>query len=522
MKCRKIPEFENEYVVSKDGDVFRKVGDGHRKISPSTNDDGYKTVVLYKDGKPKFKYIHDLVAAAWMDNPDGKKLVNHEDGDKSNDSLDNLEYATNGENTQHAYKHGLAKGPKGEVNGKALSLDTVLPTPNGWTTMGSIRVDDKLFDDNGNICNVVGTTDILIGRPCYEVRFSDGSVIVADENHLWETRTNKPKFKTGLFSTLEILNTLKVHKKRLNNHRIKVSPALQLPEAALSIHPYVLGVWLGDGHSAQGYLTYAERDAEILELVRECGETAFRIYTKPGTTNSLARLGSWKDKHSRRSSSLKCKLRGLGTLNNKHIPPQYLRASYTQRLALLQGLMDTDGSIYYTGKRNAKRRTTECEFSNTNPALAHAVRELVISLGLKASISVGRSIRGGKHYDGISKDCGLKYRVLFCAFRDTPIFRLSRKLIRQIDAPIIQSSTSKHRYIIDVQTVPSVPVKCIEVDSVSGLYLAGPAMIMTHNSKLTKKQVAAIRKSDKTGVKLAQMYKVDPAAISLIKSGDRW
>lgn len=119
MKCKKIPGFENEYVVSADGDVFRRLADGHRRISPSTNNDGYKTVVLYKSGKPHFKYIHDLVASAWVDNPDGKKLVNHEDGDKSNDSADNLTFATNGENTKHAYEHGLAHGPKGETNGKS-------------------------------------------------------------------------------------------------------------------------------------------------------------------------------------------------------------------------------------------------------------------------------------------------------------------------------------------------------------------------------------------------------------------
>jgi hypothetical protein len=121
MKCRpprrKISGFD--YVVSKDGKVFRKVGDGHRKISPATNDDGYKTVVLYKDSKPHFKYVHNLVANAWNGDSNGKPIVNHKDGDKSNDDADNLEYASAAQNTQHAYKRGLAKPPKGEINGKA-------------------------------------------------------------------------------------------------------------------------------------------------------------------------------------------------------------------------------------------------------------------------------------------------------------------------------------------------------------------------------------------------------------------
>jgi replicative DNA helicase len=71
--------------------------------------------------------------------------------------------------------------------GKALSLDTPLPTPDGWTTMGEVRVGDYLIDANGKPTRVVAATAVLHGRPCYEVEFSDGSVIIADENHQWQT-----------------------------------------------------------------------------------------------------------------------------------------------------------------------------------------------------------------------------------------------------------------------------------------------------------------------------------------------
>jgi len=119
MKCKRISGFENEYVVSRNGRVFRKLKNGHSEISPSTNEDGYRTVVLYKDGEPTFRYVHDLVAQSWMDNPDSKGYVNHKDGDKSNNNGDNLEFADASENTKHAYDKGLAKGPKGETNGKS-------------------------------------------------------------------------------------------------------------------------------------------------------------------------------------------------------------------------------------------------------------------------------------------------------------------------------------------------------------------------------------------------------------------
>ena len=71
--------------------------------------------------------------------------------------------------------------------GKALALDTPLPTPDGWTTMGDVRVGDYLIDANGKPTRVVAATGVLHGRPCYEVEFSDGSVIIADENHQWQT-----------------------------------------------------------------------------------------------------------------------------------------------------------------------------------------------------------------------------------------------------------------------------------------------------------------------------------------------
>ncbi|MDI3313281.1 MAG: replicative DNA helicase [Mycobacterium sp.] len=71
--------------------------------------------------------------------------------------------------------------------GKALALDTPLPTPGGWTTMGDVAVGDELLGADGRPTRVVAATDIMLGRPCYEVEFSDGTVIVADADHQWPT-----------------------------------------------------------------------------------------------------------------------------------------------------------------------------------------------------------------------------------------------------------------------------------------------------------------------------------------------
>ena len=76
--------------------------------------------------------------------------------------------------------------------GKALALDTPLATPSGWTTMGDVRVGDILFDETGAPCRVTGTTDVMRNRRCYRVRFSDGSSIIADADHLWAVDSDLP------------------------------------------------------------------------------------------------------------------------------------------------------------------------------------------------------------------------------------------------------------------------------------------------------------------------------------------
>ncbi|AGZ51465.1 replicative DNA helicase [Mycobacterium kansasii] len=71
--------------------------------------------------------------------------------------------------------------------GKALALETPLPTPAGWTTMGDVAVGDELLDANGLPTRVVGATGVMLGRPCYQIEFSDGTTIVADAEHQWPT-----------------------------------------------------------------------------------------------------------------------------------------------------------------------------------------------------------------------------------------------------------------------------------------------------------------------------------------------
>ena len=91
--------------------------------------------------------------------------------------------------------HMLIAGATG--SGKALALDTPIPTPGGWTTMGEIQVGGEVFDEHGRACQVIAATPVMHGRPCYEVEFSDGTVITADAEHLWRTATAAERQQRG-------------------------------------------------------------------------------------------------------------------------------------------------------------------------------------------------------------------------------------------------------------------------------------------------------------------------------------
>jgi phage terminase large subunit-like protein len=358
-------------------------------------------------------------------------------------------------------------------NGKALALDTPIPTPDGWTTMGNIRVGEMVFDEQGNQCRVIRATETMYGHKCYRVVFSDKTSIVADADHQWRTerrRTNRPHGKRWrendyIQTTEQIRQTITVgHKKIEWNHRIKCANPLEISHRKLTIPPYVLGAWLGDGNADSARITCSDKDIEIIQEIEHNGVSVRRHKTK-NRGCGLYLLGSKGKSQTARDQSMQADLRRMGVLGKKFIPMVYLRSSRSQRMELLRGLMDTDGYISKKG---------QCEFTTTNEAIRDGFLELTRSLGYKPQCKTDRAMLYGV-------DCGPKYRIQFWAFSDVPVFHLERKLSRQKPKPLRRTRQS-NRQIVAVEPVPSVPVRCIEVDSPAHLYLAGDGMIPTHNS----------------------------------------
>lgn len=355
-------------------------------------------------------------------------------------------------------------------SGKALALDTPLATPDGWTTMGAVRPGDTVFDERGEPCRVTFATEVMHGHDCFRVVFSDGTSIVADADHLWQVERLDRQYTKHVMTTVEMRGSVSRRADRARNYRIPVASALVLPERPLPVAPYVLGAWLGDGDTAGGRITCVEQ--EILDRITETDPiVAHKVKARTPTYQIGGLLHGAA--HERRAESLTYRLRMLGVLGNKHIPQQYLRASHDQRLALLQGLMDTDGTI---GKARGVSGC-ESEFSVSVERLALDCRELLTTLGIKSTLIADPARLYGK-------DCGTRYRVKFHATSALPVFSLSRKLARQRPATH-RTLRSTNRHITAIEPVASVPVRCIQVDSPSHLYLGGESMIPTHNTAIS-------------------------------------
>ena len=350
----------------------------------------------------------------------------------------------------------------GKKNGKQLALTTYLPTPEGWTTMGDIRVGDQVFDERGKPCKVVALSEIDDTEQCYRITFRDGNYIDAGERHLWNVQVVNNGMREKLWTTGTIYRKTEAYKKRhagtvdekASIVRIPVPPALHLPERELPIDPYVYGYWLGNGHSTKPELTIRTCDADVIR--KHIPYEVAASWTQNGGGSVIFRV-----------PALKPIL--LESFRDKVIPPVYLRASEAQRWALLQGLMDSDGCIGTVKSQSV--------YVSTIKALAESVRELLWSLGIKNAMTEGPSTR-------FSKPTGeTLYTIRFTTFEDQPTSRLDRKYDRKRER--VKETRSCFHYVRSIEPLPyPVKMRCIQVDSPSRQYLAGRSMVPTHNSEL--------------------------------------
>ena len=388
----------------------------------------------------------------------------------------------------------------GRGGGKALDLQTPIPTPFGFVNMGNIQVNDTVYSIDGTPTKVSFVSDIMYGNDCYEVVFDDGSKITADGEHLWTVldARNRKQFQRGAeyqYSTLttkEIKNTIFYGKRNDINYSVDLSMPIRgfgdilgIPKENLPINPYVLGYWLGDGTSASSQVTIGDEDVEeAISILVGCGFDVRKLKTKymyrveyagvGNVTNDLG-VGGFVS-----TGGFYSKLKSLNLIKNKHIPVSYLRASYESRLSILQGLMDTDGSI--------DKKRGKAEFCTSSYILAQDFLELCSTLSIKVSMREGKVKLQDKVFT--------RYRFSFTPH--LPIFRFHRKLM-WVKPLGKQSVRGFRRYILEVNKVKSVPVRCIQVEHPTHLYLVGNTFIPTHNTAAATQKVLLKIREGKSG-----------------------
>jgi hypothetical protein len=521
-------------------------------------------------------------------------------------------------------------------SGKALALDTRIPTPEGWTTMGDIRVGDQVFGRDGKPCTVTFVSEVNLRPDLYRVEVSDGQILFADADHQWvvsevvaraqprtphriaslanwkaaeriaeslevladrvsgemtyrelhdlltrelphhpwkdprsvflallrercpsrkeerrveylvqrnpharrwairrtmsrqvaiypadvalktlAARLRKVKgirpreaAKEEVLTTTEMLRRGVKHRWMGARFAIRVANPLDPAHQELPAHPYLLGLWLGDGTVGRNEIAVGHADVdETLSLIHQEWPRTTTSVDKNGVYMvrlvkphpELCGWGHRSEERNERGNCVPCrrardaerrgsadrgkrsagrwnesfasKLRTAGVLNGKHIPFTYLRASFEQRLQLLQGLMDTDGSITANGY---------CELSLCDATLAHDALELIRSLGIKATVRSAQATKSTHDETGrrLLRVTGTRWRV--CFNTTLPIFRMPRKAV------LVPEKVGEKRqwlYITRIAPADPAPARCVQVDSSDATYLVGD-FVPTHNTVL--------------------------------------
>jgi len=353
--------------------------------------------------------------------------------------------------------------------GKAQPLDSIVWCESGKVLFGDLQVGDSIYGADGKLTNVIGIYPQGV-KDIYEITFSDGAKVRSCAEHLWTVKTADGKEQTKELKdimTAGVLNTRGDYK-----WFVQTTKPVEFPKKKFIIDPYTLGLLIGDGCISQSYTSFSTNDLELVDHFNEVCEdhdVVFKKHKSMKLCKYVITGKTWRSNHIR----TKLNLLGLGgsRSENKFIPSEYLYGSIEQRIALLQGLLDTDG--HCSPKSNI-------EYCTVSPQLAKDVRQLCESLGIIVRTSTKIPTYT---YKGESKNGQLAYRLKLQLPNDFtyPVFRLKRK---QDNVRNKYYDWSRMRGIAKVELVGKEEAQCIQVDNEDHLYLTDH-FIPTHNTVIT-------------------------------------
>ena len=375
--------------------------------------------------------------------------------------------------------------------GKAQPIETIIPTLNGKKKIGELNIGDYVFDRLGKPTKVLGIYP-QGKRKKYEITLADGRKTICADDHLWSYYTSRGNLNTK--TTQEMLNSGLKNSSGFK-YKIPNNQAVEYPEQEFIIDPYMMGVFLGDGCCKERYLTLSSETDEIPKIIGEIiGATPYKssINNYRWTFEWVERTETIKWCNSNRIEERK-KTKTIDYFQlyekyllcyaqEKDIPPEYKIGSIQQRLELIQGLLDTEGSI---GQHDQNRFNVK--FTSTSIKLVQSLQEILYSLGYSSTITEDN--RNEKYTNEICYGLNInipneeKYKL----------FRLKRK------KDIAEKAKEFHKHkdynkisIIDIQPLQEeTDMICIYVDNNEHLYLTND-YIVTHNTTLIHFIIAAL------------------------------
>jgi len=234
----------------------------------------------------------------------------------------------------------------GAGTGKAQPLSAMIKTPGGWTTMGEVKTGDTITAWDGTPTKVLATYPQ--GEiPVYRVTFADGRSTECCENHLWRVCNNRkrPHLQWSVINTVEMMRLLDETGGRVH---IQLIEPEQTPDVSLPLNPYLMGVLLGDGSFSAGTPSITKGNPQLFELISTMLPPGSELVQRTEEITYAVSRTAESGANPLTDILRELKLYGL-TSPQKFIPKQFLHASVEQRLSLLQGLMDTDGTAASEG-----------------------------------------------------------------------------------------------------------------------------------------------------------------------------
>jgi len=347
--------------------------------------------------------------------------------------------------------------------GKALGVDEPVLTPTGWRRMGDLRVGDRVIGADGRPTTVLGVYDQGI-RPAFRLTMDDGASVVCDDEHLWFTR-NRGERRTGasgsVRTTREVRATLSRAESGGLNHSISyVAPVHFESESERPLDAWLLGVLLGDGGCTGSTPRLHNPEADI----RERAERSLPPGDRYGATTRLT-VSIVGGATARALAALE--LDGCRSWE-KFIPRAYLLAPIEERVALLQGLCDTDGYVTTPGRRSV-------ELCTASERLADDVEFLVRSLGG----AVSKRVRPTHYIVGDARHEARPSCRMVISFPSGTIVPVSSR--KHLAKWTHGQHRVRERFIASIVPEGQREMRCIRVDAADALYVTS-GFIVTHNT----------------------------------------